>query len=346
MIKDNYYSQKISRIQFVCSVLIVILHSNNINGYNLISDGTVASRFVLGVEEFISVLGHCAVPTFFTISAFLFFRCFDLKSYKVKIHKRIKTLLVPYLIWNTIGVIFFAVLTNLPFVARHMNQGRVDLNPIDLIVDVVLSTYTPLWYVRNLMVYFVIAPIMYILVRKKSVGIFSILIGILFNIFMRSTYYSLQNWLPMFMFGGWVATHYSDLIVKSTPNTFKASRKYILFAFIALYLMTFVTGNDPQIIYLYRCISPIAVWIAFDYFKPVDTVKWWQKFSFFIYCSHFFMVSSLQKIALLLWGNGWVSAFIVYCLTPPIVLLIIFAVARFMQKKLPKLWGVLNGGRG
>ena len=346
MIKESYYSKKIIWIQFICSILIVILHSNNINGYNLVKDGSLAGAIVLGIEEFISILGHCAVPTFFTISAFLFFRQFNMSIYKLKLLKRIKTLLVPYLIWNVIGVLFFAVLTNLSFIAKYMNQSAVELNPFDLVFDVILSSYTPLWYVRNLMIYFLVAPVVYILIKRKIMGVMTIVVCVLFNLITCSSYYSLHNWLPMFMFGGWVALHHEDLIISSTPNTFKSWRRYVIILYGILYLITFVSGNSNRIIYLYRCLSPVAVWLGFDYLKFPSEIKWWQKISFFIYCSHFFIVSIFQKLTLLLFGKAWGSAFIVYFITPPIVLSIVFIVSLVMKKKFPKLWGILNGGRG
>ncbi len=345
MIKESYYSQKIIRIQFVCSVLIVILHSNNINGYNLVADGSLAGNLVLGIEEFISVLGHCAVPTFFSISAYLFFRQFSMSTYKSKILKRVKTLLVPYLVWNIIGVLFFAVLTNLPFIAKYMNQSAVKLTPVDLVLSVILSSYTPLWYVRNLMVYFILAPVIFVLIRRKKIGVILIVSCVIINLLTCSTYYSLQNWLPMVMFGGWIAVHYNELIISSNPNTFKKWSGYVIILYAILYLLTFLSGSSERIIYLYRCVSSLAIWVSFDYLYPPVTIKWWQKISFFIYCSHLFIVSIFQKITLLMFGKSWGIAFGVYCITPPVILLIVFFVALFMQKRLPKLWSIMNGGR-
>ena len=54
------------------------------------------------------VLTHVCVPTFYFISGYLFFKgleTWDAEKYKKKLVRRVKTLLVPFLIWNTISIL-------------------------------------------------------------------------------------------------------------------------------------------------------------------------------------------------------------------------------------------------
>lgn len=58
------------------------------------------------------VLTHVCVPTFYLISGYLFFiglEKWNWKTYLNKIKKRSKTLLVPFLIWNTICILLTVV---------------------------------------------------------------------------------------------------------------------------------------------------------------------------------------------------------------------------------------------
>ena len=71
--------------------------------------------------------GLCAsaVPLFFLISGFLYFTgCesqFGLKDYMAKNRKRLRTLLIPYLLWNIFTLLLFgAVQTLMP----HMMSGK------------------------------------------------------------------------------------------------------------------------------------------------------------------------------------------------------------------------------
>ena len=55
------------------------------------------------------VLAHVCVPTFYFISGYLFFKgleTWDVEKYKQKLKRRVKTLLVPFLIWNTISILY------------------------------------------------------------------------------------------------------------------------------------------------------------------------------------------------------------------------------------------------
>ena len=52
------------------------------------------------------VISRAAVPTFFLISGYYFFlnTRFTLATYKDKLRKKIRTILLPYLLWNIIAI--------------------------------------------------------------------------------------------------------------------------------------------------------------------------------------------------------------------------------------------------
>lgn len=71
-------------------------HLTGMNCYNL---------FRVSISQ---VLAHVCVPTFFLISGYLFFIGLEKWNWKIylnKLIKRSKTLLVPFLIWNTICIL-------------------------------------------------------------------------------------------------------------------------------------------------------------------------------------------------------------------------------------------------
>ena len=54
------------------------------------------------------VLTHVCVPTFYFISGYLFFKgleTWNVEKFMQKLKRRVKTLLVPFLIWNTISIL-------------------------------------------------------------------------------------------------------------------------------------------------------------------------------------------------------------------------------------------------
>lgn len=55
------------------------------------------------------IISHCAVPIFFLISGYLFFQGlheWDTKTWKRKIRSRVKTLLIPYILWILFFILF------------------------------------------------------------------------------------------------------------------------------------------------------------------------------------------------------------------------------------------------
>lgn len=121
--------------------------------------GQIYAPDVYHVYGFVSyflggVVGRIAVPLFFLISGYLFFRWtegFSWEIYKGKISKRIRSLLVPFLLWNALYVAaFFAlsfVTNDSAFdIYRHFD-GMAILRQIW--VD---PPCFPFWFLRDLMV--------------------------------------------------------------------------------------------------------------------------------------------------------------------------------------------------
>ena len=122
---NKYLSYKILFFNFILSVLIVLLHSNCKVTLGWNNDGTNLSNFIELLTTYICCIGHIAVPMFYIISAYLFYHNIStLKDTLSKIKKRIKTLLIPYLLWNTFFVFIFLVILRSPLSKYlHMNNN-------------------------------------------------------------------------------------------------------------------------------------------------------------------------------------------------------------------------------
>ena len=110
---DSLLSRTISYLRFPLIVGVVLIHSNmlvvNIQGNMVRYDQWPVTKFVMTL--FSSVFADISVPLFFFISGFLFFYNteFSKETYINKIKKRIRTLLVPYLIWNFVAFIILLI---------------------------------------------------------------------------------------------------------------------------------------------------------------------------------------------------------------------------------------------
>lgn len=109
--KRGGYSECINMLRFPLAILVVFVHGF---GPDIDLDKLHAGGFTgIVVYDYVrlffsSVLASCPVPLFFMFSGFLFFNKvdrFDSKEYLRKMHTRIRTLLIPYILWIVLMIL-------------------------------------------------------------------------------------------------------------------------------------------------------------------------------------------------------------------------------------------------
>ena len=188
-------SNKITNLNFLLTIFIVLLHSNCLEYIENINN-----IYILIANHFINCIVTVAVPTFFALSTILFYKDFSLSNFKKKIIKRCKTLLIPYLIWSIVFLVYFIILTNLSFIKPlTMSIEPIKYNFISFCKYILFAKYASgLWYIRELFILFLLSPIIYQLVKKlKKWNIIIIAIIIILNIYFSTSYFSFLYWLPL-----------------------------------------------------------------------------------------------------------------------------------------------------
>jgi len=104
MSKKTYSSQefwdKKTTISYVLAIMVFFIHGSSYGQYSYGEDLTSSAVKILG--NLFPAIAQVAVPLFMIIAGALFFRNYEQAKYGQKIKKRVKTLLVPYLTWNTL----------------------------------------------------------------------------------------------------------------------------------------------------------------------------------------------------------------------------------------------------
>ena len=198
MKEDKLISETISLLRFPLTVFVVFIHYNmGVRGFSLhgVTYGLDAPEWFRWVTAFFSdVLPRTAVPLFYIISGYLFFRggSFDTDVYRRKLRTRASTLLVPYLLWNVIAV-FVQLSHRLPFLSSVFPSAHlmeVQLTPLRLfrtffdnywnkgilvtpendgmVSELPYPADVPLWYVRDLMVMVLLALVIWWSVRRAG----------------------------------------------------------------------------------------------------------------------------------------------------------------------------------
>ena len=111
---DAHFWKKKEYISFLLSILVLFIHSyfaQEIVDDSLISviNHKVSFFFSRSITAF-------AVPMFFMLSGISFFKGYSNKKYFKKIKSRLFTLVIPYLLWNTIWLLW-EIFTSYSFVS-------------------------------------------------------------------------------------------------------------------------------------------------------------------------------------------------------------------------------------
>ena len=202
MDSQKLLSKTIDWLRFPLIVMVVFIHNPGIGdipkSISLITDEGLSTSDFLNLTRmaFTKVIPTIAVPSFFLISGYLFFKqkeILNMHAYKEKITKRFHTLLIPYILWNIIYLL-------MPFLIHyglgwhnpiHYTQLEEYISSVDwlrwiwdfsfinkydvenwagIIRDFTYPINFPLWYVRDLMVICLLTPVIYWTLKKLGIG--------------------------------------------------------------------------------------------------------------------------------------------------------------------------------
>lgn len=187
--------------KFLLILAVVLIHSNIIP---YIAEQNISGANLLGFNLISLISPHLldktAVPTFFLISGYLLFRNvtrFTARIYFDKLRRRVKTLLVPYIIWNVICLAVFLIKV---IFANCNGAGIIENGQVNWgrllagfwCIPSVPGTPTvfpqgypyafAFWFIRDLMVFVLLSPAVRLICRNKLVLIITISILVCFNI--------------------------------------------------------------------------------------------------------------------------------------------------------------------
>lgn len=168
-------SKVINLLRIPMIVMVVILHSYTAT-QNMDWAGRNGDLYKALSYELSLVLGNVAVPVFFFISGYLFFlhEKTDKINYCQKWGRRIKTLLVPYILWNIMTIGLYLVLQILPPTAKYFTSEQ------NIIYSYSLEDFfrafwdcgqwnsgngtpvlSPFWFIRNLIILSLLSPVIH-----------------------------------------------------------------------------------------------------------------------------------------------------------------------------------------
>lgn len=329
---EQILSDKIRSANVLLTVVIVMLHS------------TWPGPYALGI---IQVLCVCAVPSFFTISSFLYFRNGNPspREYLGKLRQRLVSLLVPFVAFNLIFMLWKA------FSAGMLGQQHVDAVPTEpwAVLSYIAGCKAdgPLWYVRELMVFVVFAPVIGWMVGRSRMAVVVLFAGGV--VFSRTSYDCIVHWIPCLALGCHCALYKED--ARRILGKVATLPPPIIFTSVAVFLTAACVafGNEPSRtatppFYVYRMLTPFALIAVYAKCDPLPrrAVRVLSPCTFFIYCTHFIVTGTLKTAGQTL-VPGCPAPLLYACVC--IAAISITAGGAMAVRRIAPLWKILNGGR-
>jgi len=240
-------------------------------------------------SEFATHIGTVCMVFFFFMSAFWFYRGLDTKEELFKRwKKRIKTLLIPFILWSLI-ILFYSVTYNgLVFKVEDV---------FFLFFETPIAG--PLWYILGLLILQLFSPlVLYIKKHKKITIAFFIFVAL--YIFLRKydfipTYLIFENWwwyenllsyTPVYILGVYLGIYHNNLVIEKEY----LSKKYTIIGIVLLIISFVLWHFFKEIKYnfeiFYSVIELIGIWFVL---KP-SLCKWdipgFLNCNFYIFALH------------------------------------------------------------
>ncbi len=370
----RFISDKFKFWSFVSMILLVFVHGYNLADRYLRPWSTVHEQMTpTGFAEYFLANGlfRFRIPMLFIISGYLF-ALHDAAPYLKRSGKRLRTLLLPYLIWSALALAMTYFLESIPFTrqmildSRFFWMGSRNVLIHDYAWHTLLRRWLlypvsyQLWFIRVLIVYSLAYPVIRRLVMHRIAGkIYFILIiylwftsfDILFVEGEGLLFFSLGIWLQKTNFNIGQPGRWLQPAVWGTIFVGLALLKTWL-AFNGQYMM-----NGSRIYYLLIFIHRlvvfsglIACWYGLDALVKWCMSKQWfvwlSAFSFIIYALHAPLVAySINQMFSWLYPIP-AYRFIAFLLLPLLIIMLSISLGIVLRRLAPRTYGVLTGGRG
>jgi len=314
-------------LKIIATVLVVMVHGGNIFQYG----GTGRPNCFHALYQ----LAATGVPIFFTVSGYLFFR--KETDFKSNLNKKTKRLAVPLLVWNVFWMLFELVGH---LVMPSNFEDVLSWNATQIIgflgIPFYSTTfYAPLWYVRDLYLISIIAPLFRKHLQRFPVVFLLIAIFIWFlpvNSYFRLTF-------TYFIWGGVIATCPKMI---ERLNRLNVMQGIVLFVFgcVLSYFQSEVLNRMIILLFLLAIYAFSHKLKSNEQIRKVSAVL--VSYSFMIYVLHGKILSSVQIIYVSVFNSkAWLN--FGYFFIPFFVIILCIGLAVAFKRISPTLYGICTG---
>ncbi len=382
MVISQEDSKTIGFLRFTLTFLIVFGHMNpntisiQETVFSLLSGQGISNAIAVGLSY---LLAHAAVPVYFLMSGYLFWagiKEWDWNVFAKKIKSRGKSLLLPYLLWNLLSILSFVVVmfiqdikNNIPFdnVLEYIQSigirgfwdyciwGQDKTNWIGQAIPQTGPFVISLWFVRDLMVATLCAPVLYWLFKKTKVwGLLLLLFCFVSKIWPQIHGFTIES---IFFFGNGL---YLSMYGKGLVEEARKLRNTVLIVGLITFIIGLYFGGiktaPGRIVFPFFAVCCVWSYVNLGAYltnnKGIQISSFLIKSSFFVYVLHACPIGYFRSIISQI--NTFVSGFVAHLHIPWIVYYLIspFVIVAFclliyyiMERWLPHTCSLLTGNR-
>ena len=351
-------SQRLNVLRFPLIVGVVFIHAYGSDvGF---SGGSIGLTETNTVTDFVRNLisqgiSRTAVPLFFLMSGYLFFLGFQgsRDEYFSKISSRVKTLLIPFLIWNISTLLVLAIAQSLPSTQEFFSGKNARISSFDLF-DYINAIFgldrSPIsyqfWFIRDLIVLVIFSPVAYFIINRIPVIFLSFLLACWFT-----------NIWPLFSPSAEATLFFSigATVACKDKSLFRLDNFAIpiIIAYIfTLSIDIFLTGLQfGQYVHRVGIILGVLAFLSLSkkiVLRPKlnNALITFGATSFFVFAGHEPLLTVVKKIAFkIIQPSSNFSILALYFLIPTFVVFLLVVTYHFFAKKMPIFTRVIAGGR-
>lgn len=341
-------STKIRITVFLATVLVVLRHSINVHIYYPDVYSTGFRDINSFIQILINSLTNIAVPFFFLVSGYLFFYQLKLKLVLSKWKKRVKTLLVPYIIWNILMLVFLLTIQRISFIDKYSSFEYININLKtvlnNILIDPALGQF---WYIRDLLLFVIISPALLLIFKNKY--IFYIYLVLLLYIWqpIDTSFFSTEG-IFFYSIGGFLGYTNKNMRVNFSGALVIAT--FVFWIALKLILMFNLFSNIEFVMSLEKLAILVGIlffWCSSDRInKKVEKhLLALSAYAFFIYAFQAPTINIIYKGTLTLLPQSQLLGLFTYFFAVIVVVALSILLAKILKSYTPKFYFLLTGNR-
>ncbi|KAI4444769.1 hypothetical protein C824_000056 [Schaedlerella arabinosiphila] len=348
--QEDNFSNNVIWYNFILCVLVILIHARNDSIFTLpvqISGFPVFNE----LEAFLaSDVAGAAVGGFYLGSGYLFFRNYSWKRVFSKYKSRVKSLVIPYILWTLLYFFIHAGISRIPVLAAVFREAPIQITWKSMADAVLHYRYCAfLWFLQFLILYAAFSPAIYLLIRSRYFGAAAILVVFFTactNIIKNEQAAAVTNWMTLYMLGGYIGIHLKGIVEKG-----KTSTRMLMGTLILAAASFWIYKKYPSVfgVLFYSFSFSAALWCLTAWEKDgagtMPRARGWQKNTFAVYMTHFMIVQGVNALAGRYISQSMWVGFFLFLILPAVCFGVVQLAKRICGNGTWILWKIWMGSR-